>query len=75
MPIFDARSVDFEPTASSFSRIAAILPKFDGEVPDHSMILAAYTLSTYLDGKDKQDYNLNLNVNWVAVLGVAAADV
>jgi hypothetical protein len=63
--------VDFEPRASSFSNIRGILPEYDGEVPDHSMILAAYTLSTYLDGPDKSNYNLSLNVNWVAVLGEA----
>jgi hypothetical protein len=68
--IYDARARDFDLTASSFSNIRAILPEFDGEVPDHSMVLAAYTMSTYLDS-EKKYHNLSLNVKWVAVLGVA----
>jgi hypothetical protein len=68
--IYDARARDFDLTSSSFSNIRAILPEFDGEVPDHSMVLAAYTMSTYLDS-EKKYHNLSLNVKWVAVLGVA----
>jgi hypothetical protein len=49
--------------------LKAILPKFNGEVPDDSMIVAAYTLGTYLD-KDSI-HNISPNIIWVAVLGEA----
>jgi len=69
VPIYDARKANFDISASSFSNIKAILPKFNGEVPDDSMIVAAYTLGTYLD-KDSI-HNISPNIIWVAVLGEA----
>lgn len=67
VPVYDGRgkSLDLD---KDIERLQDILPLFDGEVPQGSFAVVAYSASTY-KGAKKNQINLSCNVQWVLVLG------
>ncbi|KDR86191.1 hypothetical protein GALMADRAFT_219158 [Galerina marginata CBS 339.88] len=66
VPIYDARSISFNPT-TDWPKLANILPPFRGEVPRGSLVVVAYTCNTYFSTQN--EWNLSTNVQFVVVLG------
>jgi hypothetical protein len=61
VPVYDAREMPFN-FASDFDNIDAVLPMFDGEIPAHSFVVVAYTMTHYdKDGRS----NLSTNILFV----------
>ncbi|KAF8181501.1 hypothetical protein BJ912DRAFT_928954 [Pholiota molesta] len=61
LPVYDAREMPFN-FASDFDNIDAVLPTFDGEIPAHSFVVVAYTMTHYdKDGRS----NLSTNILFV----------
>jgi len=72
VPIYDARTANFRVNSESLKSIGTKLPKFVGEAPEHSMVVVAYSLSTYSENAESTSgYGLSPNIMWVAVLGEA----
>lgn len=65
MPVYDARQrrIDFE---SDFERLDQVFPRLSQELPENSIALVAYTLTSFK--KDKPYWQALFNIQWAMLL-------
>lgn len=75
MPVYDGRKQQVQ-VPHELSKIPDILPRYQGDIPEHSLALVAYTASTYSpnSGARKNLTTVNLNIHFCVVLYEPVAD-
>ena len=69
VPIYDGRTRQLN-VPDELRNVPAILPRYYGEIPYHSLVLAAYTVSLYHPsrGSRKDQPTISLNLSFAVVL-------
>lgn len=69
VPIYDGRKRQLN-VPNELSNIPDILPRYVGEIPEHSLALVAYTVSAYSasSGPRKDQLTANLHIHYAVVL-------
>jgi hypothetical protein len=69
VPIYDGRKRQLK-VPDELRNIPAILPRYHGEIPYHSLVLVAYTISLYraAQGSRKDRPTIPLNISFAVVL-------
>ena len=69
VPFYDGRKRQLE-VPKELRNIPDILPRYAGSVPEYSLALVAYTVSTYCatSGQRKDQVTANLNIHYGVVL-------
>lgn len=69
VPIYDGRKQQLE-VPDDLRKIPNVLPRYPGNIPEFSLALMAYTVSTYApsSGARKDQVTVNLNIHFGVVL-------
>jgi hypothetical protein len=73
VPIYDARGKKPFAIPTDLGNMAGQLPLFDGEAPEGSPALVAYTVTSYKTAKSNDGINLSFNILWIAILAADGA--
>jgi hypothetical protein len=69
VPVYDGRERQLE-VPDELGKIPDTLPRYVGDIPEYSLALVAYTVSTYSApaGQRKNQVTASLNINFAVVL-------
>jgi hypothetical protein len=75
VPFYDGRKRQLS-IPDDLRKIPDVLPRYDGRIPEFSLALVAYTVSTYLaaSGPRKDQFTANLNIHFGVVLHEPSTD-
>ena len=69
VPVYDGRKRQLR-VPEDLKKVPDILPRYEKEIPEYSLALVAYTVSTYSasSGSRKDQVTVNLYINFAVVL-------
>jgi hypothetical protein len=69
VPVYDARKRQIQ-VPQQLSKIPDMFPRYEGDIPDYSLALVAYTVNAYtpVNGVRKNLFTVTFNIQFCAVL-------